>query len=141
MRIREVFGPDHEFSLMRLQKETFPSDGKVACIDGYWWIAFDGNIAAGFACMTDVSSWAKSGYISRVGVLPSYRGKGLQRRLMRCCEAKAKRLGWDRIISTTYSNPASANNFIAMRYRTYLPQSPWGAPDTIYWVKTLGGES
>lgn len=132
MKVREVFGPDHEFELMRLQKETFPADGKVACIDGYWWMAFDGDKAVGFSCMTDVQTWDKTGYISRVGVMPAYRGKGLQRRLMKVCERKAKRLGWARLISTTYNNPPSANNFIALGYRTYEPQARWGASDTIY---------
>lgn len=137
MKVRQVFGPDHEFVLLRMQKETFPMDGKVACIDGYWWLAFDGDLPVGFACMTDVDSWPGSGYLSRVGVMPSHRGKGIQRQLMRVCERKAKALKWDRIISTTYNNPASANNFIACGYRTYEPQTRWGAPDTIYWRKEL----
>lgn len=137
MKIREVFGPDHEFALMRLQKECFPIDPKVASIDGHWWIAFDGCQPIGFSCMTNVESWDKTGYLSRVGVLGSYRGKGIAKRLMRVCEAKAKRLGWIRMISTTYCNPPSANNFIGLGYRTYEPESRWGAPDTIYWRKDL----
>jgi GNAT superfamily N-acetyltransferase len=137
LTIREVFGPEHEFHLLRLQKDTFPADPKIACIEGYWWIAYDDGKPVGFSCLADVPSWESTGYLSRVGVLPSHRGQGLARRLMRVCEQKAKKLGWARMISTTYCNPPSANNFIALRYRTYEPQSRWGAPDTIYWVKSL----
>lgn len=137
MRIREVFGPDHEFALLRLQKETFPADSKVACIDGHWWIAFDDKTPVGFSCMTGVETWAHTGYISRVGVMPSHRGKGIQRKLMLACERKARKLGWVRMISTTMDNPPSANNFIKLGYRTYTPASKWGYYDTIYWLKDL----
>jgi GNAT superfamily N-acetyltransferase len=137
MKVREVFGPDHEFELIRLQKETFPSDSKVACIEGFWWLATEDGRPVGFACMTDVATWPGSGYLSRVGVMPSHRGKGIQRKLMRACEGKAKRLGWERMISTTYNNPPSANNFIKLGYRTYEPASRWGYADTIYWLKEL----
>ena len=82
-----------------------------------------------------METWEKTGYLSRVGVLSSHRGKGVAKRLMRVCEQKAKRLGWVRMISTTYNNPPSANNFIALGYRTYEPHTRWGAPDTIYWRK------
>ncbi len=135
--IRQVDGAAQEFTLSRLQKETFPADGKAPCTEGYWWLALDGNTPIGFACMTSVSTWADTGYISRVGVMPSHRGQGIQRRLMRACEKKAKVIGWRRIISTTLNNPPSANNFIACGYRTYEPQSRWGWTDTIYWLKDL----
>lgn len=136
-RIREVDALRHEFTIIRLQRETFPRDTKAPCSEGYWWLAFDKDNPVAFACMTDVKTWDHTGYISRVGVLPSHRGKGLQKRLMRACERKARALGWKRMISTTLNNPPSANNFIALGYRTYEPASRWGWTETIYWLKDL----
>jgi hypothetical protein len=39
------------------------------------------------------------------------------------------------LVSTTYLNPASANNFVREKWLTYLPAYPWGSPNTIYWRK------
>jgi GNAT superfamily N-acetyltransferase len=135
--IRLVDAARQEFTLTRMQKEIFPSDSKAPCDEGFWWLAMDGDTPVAFACLTDVPSWPESGYISRVGVMPSHRGKKLQRRLMRACERKAKSMGWVRIISTTLNNPPSANNFIACGYKTYEPAARWGWTDTIYWLKEL----
>jgi GNAT superfamily N-acetyltransferase len=138
IRIKEVDGKKFAVQLLRLQKETFPCDEKETPDEGFWWIAYDGDSAIGFAGMTHVNSWDYTGYISRVGVLPSHRGKKLQQRLMRACERKAKQLGWARLISSTYNNPPSANNFIALGYRCYEPEQRWAADGTVYWKKELG---
>lgn len=137
IKILEVDGKKHAFSILRLQEETFPYDDKTSADEGFWWLAYDGKAIVAFVQMTHVESWPYTGYISRVGVLPSHRGKGLQKRLMRACERKAKQLGWTRMISTTYNNPPSTNNFIALGYKTYEPNIRWGADGTNYWVKEL----
>jgi GNAT superfamily N-acetyltransferase len=137
VRIVEVDGPKEVLVIRRLQEETFPMDEKVSSDDGFWWLAKDGDKVVGFCGMTHVESWPYTGYVSRVGVLPSHRGKGLQRRLMRACERKAKQLGWGRLISSTYNNPPSTNNFISLGYKSYEPASRWGADGTVYWIKEL----
>lgn len=136
--IAEVDPARHALTLNQLQRETFPADEKVKPDHGFWWLATYARIPVAFCAMSHVESWEYTGYLSRVGVMPSHRGQGLQRRLMRACERKAKSLGWARIISSTYNNPASANNFIALGYRCYEPQTRWGADGTVYWIKELG---
>jgi hypothetical protein len=56
---------------------------------------------------------------------------------MRAIEREARRTYRSAVISTTYSNPPSANNFIRLGYRMYSPQAPWGCDGTCYWIKPL----
>jgi GNAT superfamily N-acetyltransferase len=115
---------------------TFPADELPRWrSDGAAWVAYDGEDAVGFLYAEPQldGSW----YFSRVGVMPQARGKGLQRVLMQRLEGWAKRQGIKTLVSTTYQNPASANNFVREQWLTYLPATPWGALDTIYWWKAL----
>jgi hypothetical protein len=78
-----------------------------------------------------------AGYLSRVGVVKRHCGNGLQLRLMRAVEARARSIGWDSMVSDTTDNVASANNFIRAGYRLYKPQNPWAWPHTLYWRKSV----
>jgi phage terminase large subunit len=62
---------------------------------------------------------------------------GLQLRLMRSMEARARNNGWNSVVSDTTDNVASANNFIRAGYRLYRPQHPWAWPNTLYWRKSI----
>lgn len=127
-RCKRVMGAIHTL--------TFPADELPRWrSDGAAWVAYDGEDAVGFLYAEPQldGSW----YFSRVGVMPQARGKGLQRVLMQRLEGWAKRQGIKTLVSTTYQNPASANNFVREQWLTYLPATPWGALDTIYWWKAL----
>lgn len=65
-------------------------------------------------------------------------GNGLQRRLMRAAERRARRNGWNSVVSDTTENIVSANNFICAGYRLYQPRMPWAWPSTLYWRKFIG---
>lgn len=131
MRTQRVSVKTHGDVLTALHTLTFPSDEQPDWReDGLAWITYDQGEPVAFLYteqMTD-GSW----YFSRVGVMPAARGKGLQRKLMRLME---RTLAGKKLISTTYLNPASANNFVRMGWLTFLPAHRWGAPDTIYWYK------
>ena len=62
--------------------------------------------------------------------LPRWRGKhcghGLQLRLMRAVEARARLNGWCSVISDTTDNMYSANNFIRAGYRLFSPRKSLG---------------
>ncbi len=77
------------------------------------------------------------GYFSRVSVLRRHCGHGLQLRMMRAIEARARAYGWSRVVSDTTDNIVSANNFIRAGYRLYQPQHPWAWPNTLYWRKSI----
>ena len=64
-------------------------------------------------------------------------GNGLQLRLMRALESRARHNGWSSVVSDTTGNLYSANNFIRAGYRLYQPQQPWAWPNTLYWRKSI----
>lgn len=123
--------------LISLQKTILPGDAPLDPLTGHWWIVYDHESPVAFAALRDVPSFRGACYMARCGVLPKYRGMGLQRRLLTTRERKARSLGYSNVITTTLRNPASANNLIKRGYMTYEPQTRWGAVDTIYWIKSL----
>jgi GNAT superfamily N-acetyltransferase len=123
--------------LQYMQLETMPYDPVVDPAEGYWWLVKKGSQPAAFLGLTPVDDCPNWGYVARVGVLPEFRGKGIQKHLMRVAERKARAVGLTRLISTTLNNPPSANSFIACGYKTYTPEGPWGYTGTIYWFKDL----
>jgi GNAT superfamily N-acetyltransferase len=129
--------PEVQAAISWLHAQCFPSDDSLDSSTGYWWLVRDGVVPIAFAVLREVDSWENTGYMARCGVLEGYRGNGLQRRLLQVRERKARNLGMERVITTTYNNPRSANNLIKRHFLTYLPTTKWGAPDTIYWVKNL----
>lgn len=137
-RIREVDGDDEVEALTSLHHKTFV-DGEPQGDygDGYWWIAYFHGAPVAFAGICEFYTDEDAGYFSRVGVLKAHRGNGLQLRLMRCLEAKARRVGWKRIITDTRHAVHSANNIIAAGYKLFEPTKPWHTLDTLYWTKDL----
>lgn len=138
-RIREVDGDDEVEILSLLHHQTFtPSVPHGDYGDGFWWIAyFDGDPVAYAGIIESAYDDDDVGYFSRVGVLPQHRGNGLQRRLMRAFEAKARKLGWSRMVTDTTDTTHSANNILAAGYRLYSPRHPWAFQNTLYWTKDL----
>lgn len=119
-----------------LQLEILPSDTPADTGVGYWWLLFEGANPAGF-CGLHPTEESAGGHLCRGGVLPSYRGHRLQRRLIAVRERKARRMGLSHLVSDTYDNPASSNNLIASGYRMFAPAEPWGAEGTCYWKKKI----
>lgn len=129
MKTRRVDIARHKATLVALHTLTFPGDEQPTWKpDGLAWLTYDGEDPVAFLYAEPMAdhSW----YFSRVGVMPAARGKGLQRKLMRLMQSALKH---QVLVSTTYRNPASANNFVREQWMTYLPATPWGSPDTIYW--------
>lgn len=140
-RIREVDGQDEDVAdtLADLHRLTFFEGASIPKFDqGHWWLVFFQAIPVAFAGLVASTHACNSGYFSRVGVMKKHCGNGLQLRLMRAAEIRAKRNGWNSLMSDTTDNLASANNFIRAGYRLYQPQYPWGWSNTLYWRKFIG---
>jgi len=137
--IKAVNATDPKVSalLTFLQLSTLGGDEPYDVSEGHWWIAYEGELAIGFAGVVQSSRWIDAGYMCRSGVLRSHRGKGVQKRLIRVREQKAKRLGWNWLITDTYKNPPSANSLISQGFKTFNPSKPWGIDGAIYWRKKL----
>lgn len=85
---------DKMAALLRyLQLETLGQDQPYDVANGHWWIAYDGELPVAFAGIAQSYRWGDAGYLCRAGVIRSHRGQGLQKRLIRIREAKARRLG------------------------------------------------
>jgi GNAT superfamily N-acetyltransferase len=139
-RIREVDGNEDEIAdtLADLHRLTFFDGAAVPPFDlGHWWLAFHKALPVAFAGIVRSTRARNAGYFCRVGVLKKHHGNGLQLRLMRTVEARARHNGWSSVISDTTENLASANNFIRAGYRLYQPQHPWAWPNTLYWRKFI----
>jgi len=139
-RIHEVDGKDDEIAdvLTELHRLTFFSGASVPSFDwGHWWLAYRAATPVAFAGVVPSTHVRNAGYFCRVGVLQRHWGHRLQLRLMRAVEARARRNGWDFVVSDTTGNVASANNFIRAGYRMFGPSIPWAFPDTLYWRKSI----
>ncbi len=139
-RIREVDPQDEEIVevLDELHRATFFDSAPVPSFDeGYWWLAFRGSVPVAFAGLVQSTHAPNAGYLCRVGVISKHWGRSLQLRLLRATERRARRSGWQSIVSDTTDNVSSANNFIRAGYRLYRPKHPWGWPSTLYWRKPM----
>lgn len=106
---------------------------------GAWWIAWtdDGRIA-GFCGINPPLGAGHPAYLIRAGVLPEFRGAGLQKRMIVTRLAYARRKGWRSVVTYTLCNNApSANSLIARGFRLYEPSEPWAGECVIYWWKSI----
>ena len=122
--------------LNKIDKILFPLD-ELCPKNGWWWVVKDKGDIIAFAGLHPSYNWDDAGYLCRVGVLPSYQGKGLQKRLIRVREKKARLLKYRWLITDTTDNAASANNLISCGYKLYEPDIPWGPHDALYWRKKM----
>jgi len=107
--------------------------------EGHWWLLMDGGLAVGFASLEIyyyLVGWPA--FLSLSGIIPMYRGQGLQKKLIRVRERMARKIDCGRIVTySSYDNYASANNLINCGYRLYLPQKEWGIAGGYYFRKIL----
>ena len=103
-----------------------------------YWVAYCGREAAGFAVLSPSARWDKTGYLSRAGVLPKFRGRGLQKKLVRVRLRATKWLGWGWVVTDTLSdNPHSMKNLIDCGFRPYEPVIVWGHSSSVYWRRRV----
>lgn len=143
--------PTDDIDLIReLDEICFPLDDRspVECPKTHWWVIEDTSTKLP-AAYAGAYTWACAGeralVLSRAGVLPEYRGRGLQRRLLLARERYARREGAPEIWTyTSHRNIASNNNLMAAGYRLWMPAqwggsyTPWkpeGETAWLYWRK------
>jgi GNAT superfamily N-acetyltransferase len=126
-----------EQAIRFLQKECLPLDTVLSPKVGWWWIAYCDGRLAGFAAMLQSSKTPEAVYLARAGTLEAFRGRGLQKKLIRERLKFAKDLGMTQAITDTTDNVASANALIATGFKMFDPDDPWGLSNTLYWRKSL----
>lgn len=139
IRMRRVpLTPKWQGLLDYLQLACLPGDDPCPYKDGdCWWIAFADELPVAFAAVRPTGTpgvW----YLCRAGVIPTARGQGLQKRLIRVRLLAAKAAGASAVVTDTRpNNCASSNSLIAAGFRTYNPATRWACDDSIYWRKEL----
>jgi GNAT superfamily N-acetyltransferase len=120
--------------LCYLQKKILPEDEIYKPERGHWWIAYtEAGKPVGFAGLVRSIKWTDTGYLCRAGVLESFTGFGLQKRLIKVRQQQAKKLGWNWLITDTTNNPASSNSLISCGFKMYTPANPWSFKNACYW--------
>lgn len=146
-RIREVDGGEDHYKeeLTSLHDMTFIDTNLRPEFDsGHWWLVWDADIPSiykpapvAFCGLVPAVNTPGAGYLKRAGVLPAFRGHGLQGKLIRVRETKARRLGLTTMLTDTKDNPASANSLIRAGYKIFEPAYRWAFQSSIYWKKDL----
>jgi GNAT superfamily N-acetyltransferase len=114
-----------------------PSDEQPTWAGPHCWVAYGDGEPIAFLYAEELPAEPGTAYFSRVCVLPIARGMGLQARLMSIMESRLRAAGISVVLSTTYENVPSANNFIRRGWSLYNPAAPWAYPGTLYWRKSL----
>jgi GNAT superfamily N-acetyltransferase len=128
---------DSKPMLVRLQKTCLPHDKLCTSKTAVWWVGFDGDTPVAFCVLSPSRKWADTAYLARSGVIPAYRGKGLQKRMITIREKYAKRKNFTWVISDTTANPPSSNSLIKRGYQLFEPSSPWAWVHSLYWRKRI----
>ena len=117
-----------------LEAQCFPVDEAVEDKEDivWWMVTDDTERPVAYAGL-------KGNYLCTCGVLPSARGKGLQKKLIRARVRQAKKHGVPLVITyTVHDNPASMNSLITCGFKTYEPDYAWaGRKNVVYFFKDL----
>lgn len=136
MRIRRT--NDYQ-TVINLHWKIFPTDSinDMFSEEGSWfWLIWDDKKPVGFASITQVDDEIM--FFSRSGILPSHRGQGLQKRLIRVRENFCRKYDYKTIITyTLLNNPASANNLFSMGFKLYVPEYQYIDGNVNYFIKEL----
>ena len=132
--LRPATTASHFSDIILLDRACFPEDTIIQPEKGFYWLLWCEGKAIGYTGIVPAKRDVDTAVRTRSCILPGYRGKGLQRRLIRVTQRWARGIGLGMVLATTASwNDASANNFIRTGWRVYDPANRWMEKGTIYW--------
>jgi GNAT superfamily N-acetyltransferase len=100
----------------------FPIDTPAEFAGANWFIGWDGDQPAAYCAWKVVDHDEPVGFHYRGGVMPDWRGRGLQREMLRLREAGMREQGIAKAVTYTDADgAASMRNLIAEGYRPYVP--------------------
>lgn len=145
MQIRLEITPENQpektvKEVKRLDKVLFSGDTSINLDKCYVWLVRVEGKAIGFGAMRPCETAVNKGLVlfTRAGVIPVWRGKGVQKRLIRLRAAKAKRLGHEVAIAYVMGmNCASSNSLIGCGFKLYEPADLYAGKQAIYLRKVL----
>lgn len=153
IRFAEASGLDAERWIRWMDGEVFPDDKPVTFHGSRWFIGWHGETPACYAAwrphyptvdLNPLHLPKPLGFLYRAGVMPLYRGKGLQAKLIGVREVDMRIAGVE--VAATYTNPdsaASMRSLIACGYRPYEATKETNlagegrAPAFVHWRRDL----
>ena len=120
---RRATSREDEEKVTRMDAVCFPLDTPAVFAGAHWLIGWEGDRPAAFCAWKIVEhDGVPVGFHYRGGVLPGYRGHGLQREMLRLREAEMRKQGLNKAVTYTDADgAASMRNLIAEGYRPYAP--------------------
>lgn len=118
----------------------FPADTRVKIKGSFWWFLEAEKSPVAYAALRPCGLAINRGmgFLLRAGVLPEWRGMGLQRQLIAARVQFAKRSGLSELVTYTVpTNLASANSLIGEGFKLYEPTSRWGGKAALYFRAEL----
>ncbi|MGE5150964.1 MAG: GNAT family N-acetyltransferase [Rhodospirillaceae bacterium] len=124
----------------------FPIDKPAEFAGANWFIGWAGDRPAAYCAWKIVEHDEPVGFHYRGGVMPDWRGHGLQREMLRLREAEMREQGIAKAVTYTDADgAASMRNLIAEGYRPYVPTPTTtlsgvgrlGRVGFVHWEKTL----
>lgn len=138
---------EDEALIARLDAVCFPLDTPAVFAGAHWSIGWDGTAPACYCAWKTVDhDGVPAGFHYRVGVLPDWRGHGLQRQMLQRREAEMRADGLTRAVTYTDADgAASMRSLIAEGYRPYAPTPTTtlsglgrlGRVGFVHWAKKL----
>jgi ribosomal protein S18 acetylase RimI-like enzyme len=120
---RPVGSPEDEQQILRMDAVCFPLDEPPTITGAEWCIGWDGSRPAAYCAWKTVEhDGVPVGFHYRGGVLAEYRGRGVQRQMLRLRETRMRAQGLRAAVTYTDADgAASMRNLIAEGYRPYAP--------------------
>jgi GNAT superfamily N-acetyltransferase len=132
-KIFRCYDPD---LIAMLHKRIFPCDAPYDGRSLDWVIMNHRGKAVGFCQLGEPENGIA--FMARAGVLPSYQGLGLHRRMIVVREKEARRRGYSMLMTyTKVHNIQSSVNLQKHGYRLYRPKDPGEEIDVLHWRKKL----
>jgi ribosomal protein S18 acetylase RimI-like enzyme len=133
--------------ILHMDAICFPVDEPPSIPGAEWLIGWAGGRPVAYCAWKTVEhGGVPVGFHYRGGVLPEYRGHGLQRQMLRLREARMREQGLKAAVTYTDADgAASMRNLIAEGYRPYAPTPPTtlsglgrlGRAGFVHWQKAL----
>lgn len=138
--VGERLDDDKVAQLQRMQLDTFGEImmSHTETVFHHWWHVMDEDEPVAFCSLYIYPDLPETAFLSLSGVLPSHRGKRIQKKMIKHRVKFARSQGVKRLISyTSYDNLASANSLIGCGFRLYDPQWKWGVTNALYFQRML----
>ena len=101
-----------------------------------WWVAWNGDTAVGYAGIKKIADGLAM--LTRAGVVKSFRGRGLQKKLIKTRLKWAKANNIQTVITDTVpTNSPSNNSLISCGFKLYVPEYQWKEEGALYWIREL----